>query len=180
MSKPLPEVLFGMFYDLAKVIGVNLNPDQNERLRAKTDGLGKKFEQMIRDTTVTVAQQLQKATETGFNRADEKFAAANKKVKELEGCISFLQEQLTEMSETFSDVLRTVSEAVESQPTGSSAPEASEPSQIPIRRTKPARVESVIFPDSTSTSGSLPDEQSSSQDPTKTTNGSNTEPEEGS
>ena len=149
MSKPLPEILFGMFYDLAKVIGVNLNPDQNERLRIKTDQLAKKFEQLIRDTTVTVAKQLQNATESGFNKADEKFAEVRETLKEIETCTSFLQEQLTEISETFSNVLQTVRNEAESQQTGSSAPEASEPSQTPTEQTKQARDEQETSPNST-------------------------------
>lgn len=178
MSKPLNEIIFGMFYDLAKVIGVNLNPDQNEKLRIKTDQLGKKFEQMIKDTTVSVGQQLQKATVKGFTTAGEEIDKVDTKVKELEECISFLQEQLTEMSETFSNVLQTVKDAQESKPTGSSARAASVRSQTRIEQIRQAKAESETSPDSTLNSGSLRDAPSSSPDPTKTTSGLNTEPNE--
>ncbi len=178
MSKPLNEIMFGMFYDLAKVIGVNLNPDQNEKLRIKTDQLGKKFEQMIKDTTISVGQQLQKATVKGFTTAGEEIDKVDDKVKELEECISFLQEQLTEMSETFSNVLQTVRDGQESAQTGSSVRGASGRSQTRSVPTKPARVESVTSPDSTLNSGLLQDAPFSSPDPTKTTSGSNTEPNE--
>lgn len=178
MSKPLNEIMFGMFYDLAKVIGVNLNPDQNEKLRIKTDQLGKKFEQMIKDTTVAVGQQLQKATVKGFTTAGEEIDKVDAKVKELEECTSFLQEQLTEMSETFSNVLQTARDEQESAQTGSSARAASARSQTRTGRTKPARVESETSPDSTSNSGSPLEELFSSPDPTKTTSGLNTEPNE--
>ncbi len=177
--KPLDEALYGMFYDVTKAIGLSLNPEQNEKLRARCERLATLFEKVMRDTTVQFAEQLQKATKKGFSKTDEVFDTIHGRLEKADKCISSLQGQLTELSKLYTEVSNSQSEDSESKPTGSSVQEASDVGPTQPEQTEPVDVESETSPSSTTKVGQLQGEPFSYQVPTKTTDGSKIEPGEG-
>lgn len=83
MSRKTDEIIYGMFHDILKASGIVLNPQQGEMLRAKSEKLANQFESMIRVISVSVAEQLQKATLIAFEKTDKKFTEIGERVDTL-------------------------------------------------------------------------------------------------
>ncbi len=149
MSRPSEEVLFSLFYDLFRSVGVVPSPQQTDMLRKRSEGLSNFLQKMSEGNAMAFSTQLQEATRKGFLKADEKFRLMNDRVEEINNCISLLSGQLTEISQSYIGQLKALKKTLESQPTGSSQPEVSEPSQTQEELTELPEEEWEDFQDAT-------------------------------
>ena len=98
MSKRADEILYGLFYDTLRSVGMVFNPQQAEQLRSRSEKLAKQFERMIRVISVSVVDQLQKATLSGFEKTDKKFQDQEEKFKLLKEALTMFNELNTKVN----------------------------------------------------------------------------------
>lgn len=89
-DKPMNEVLYGLFYDVVRSMGLNPNPNQSENLRIRCDLLSAHMETMAIKVTGRYISKLQDRVERSFNIIESKFEAQNVLLESMKDRLAFL------------------------------------------------------------------------------------------